>query len=181
MPRSAEKRSATNWSSAPLGVASLAFFDLETTGLRPDRGAKITEIAVIGRERVLLHWQCEASDALPVLLPQLFDRLQERVVVGHNVAFDFRFTAYEARRHGLTGPPLRFIDTLGLARRVLGEGGAHQLGALLGRFGLTPEGPLHTALVDARATQTLFWKLAEEGGLHTLADAGAKPLVWRSF
>jgi DNA polymerase III epsilon subunit-like protein len=161
-------------------VASFAFFDLETTGLRPDRGARITEAAVVGRGEALLDWQRDAEDAssLAALLPRLLGRLEGRVVVGHHLSFDFRFIAYEARRHGLSLPRLQFIDTLGLARAALDAAHDGQLEALLRRFDLVPEGPLHTALVDARAARALFWRLVDEGDLQTLADAGAKPLAW---
>lgn len=168
------------WIQRPVRVASFAFFDLETTGLRPDRGAKITEAAVVSRDRALLHWQRDAAGArpLPALLPRLLDRLQGRIVVGHHLQFDFQFVAYEARRHGLTGPALQFIDTLGLARNVFGSSQDMRLEALLRHFDLVPNEPLHQALVDAKATRALFWALVDEGDFQTLADAGAKPLTW---
>ncbi|PSQ83142.1 MAG: 3'-5' exonuclease [Bacteroidetes bacterium QS_7_67_15] len=175
-----EEPGALNWAEGPLRLAAYAFFDLETTGLRPDRGARIAEIAVVGRDGVLLDWQRDAEGAqpLPDRLPRLLEELRGRVVVGHHLSFDFRFVAYEARRHELSIPRLPFIDTLGLARRVLGERPNHQLAALLDRFDLAPDGPLHTAPTDAKAARALFWQLVEEAGLDTLADAGVKPLTW---
>lgn len=169
-----------NWAEGPIGLAAFAFFDLETTGLRPDRGAKINEIAVVGNRRTLLHWQAppDEAGALADQLPRLLEGLTGRVVVGHNLQFDFRFVAYEARRHGLDGPRLQFIDTLSLARRLLGPHEDLKLEALLRRFDLLPSEPLHDALVDARATRALFWTLVDTGRLRTLAEAGAKPLTW---
>lgn len=170
------------WRSCPLTVAPLVFFDLETTGLRPDRGARITEVAVVGREAVRFSWmrgQTNLDDcALALQLPLLLDHLHAGVIVGHNVRFDFRFIAYEAERLGLRGPTVRFIDTLGLARRLLPAAADYRLATLLETLGIVPDGALHTALTDARATQALFWKLVERGHLQTLADAGMKPLTW---
>jgi DNA polymerase III epsilon subunit-like protein len=176
-----EEPGALNWAEGPLRLAAYAFFDLETTGLRPDRGARIAEVAVVGRDGVLLDWQRDAEGAqpLPDRLPRLLERLRNRVVVGHHLSFDFRFVAYEARRHRLSIPRLQFIDTLGLARRVMTPAPDDaRLGALLDRFDLAPDGPLHTALVDAKATRALFWHLVEKGDIQTLADAGVKPLTW---
>ena len=56
------------WADCPLQVASLVFFDLETTGLRPDRGARIREIAVLGHDGIRFDWtwteaERNASDA----------------------------------------------------------------------------------------------------------------------
>lgn len=169
----------------PLTVAQLQFFDIETTGLRPDRGAKITEMALVRQGQLHYTWARDAqkgdapdTDLLGGALPRVLELLCDGIVVGHNLAFDLRFLAYEAERRGRPLPALRFIDTLGLARRVLGRGSNAQLGALLGRFGIAPRGPLHTAAVDARATEALFWALCETAGLETLADAGMKRLRW---
>jgi DNA polymerase III epsilon subunit-like protein len=35
------------WTDWPLRTAPLVFFDLETTAVRPDRGGRISEIAVV--------------------------------------------------------------------------------------------------------------------------------------
>ena len=171
-----------NWATGPVGLASFAFFDLETTGLRPDRGAEITEIAVVDQDQLLLHWQAHVADASSFAgsLLLLLECLDSRVVVGHNLPFDFQFVAYEARRLELSMPQLRFTDTLSLARSILGPQQDARLEALLHRFDLLPEDPLHRALVDARATRALFWKLVDVGGLRTLAEAGVKPLTWTS-
>lgn len=169
----------------PIDAASLLFFDIETTGLRPDRGAQITEMAVVDRRSVRFDWQLGPDtphdDALAVHLPRLFDLLQTGVVVGHNLSFDLRFIAYVAGRIGLRGPTARFVDTLALARQVLDRPRDARLESLLGAFGIAPDGALHTALVDARATCALFWALVEHGDLETLGDAGLQRLDWTTL
>ncbi len=178
------------WRACPIHIAPLVFFDIETTGLRPDRGARITEIAVVGHKGTCFDWSREQAPAgersLSPVLPHLFGRLRAGVVVGHNLHFDFRFVAYEADRLGYDGLDLRFIDTLGLARAHLEA--AHleavedyRLETLLRTFDVVPDGDLHTALVDARAARALFWKLVDVGHIETLGEAGMKRLNWSTF
>lgn len=166
----------------PIEVASLLFFDIETTGLRPDRGAQITEIALVNHTGICFDWKHERdSSELSGQLITLFGHFRNSVVVGHNLQFDFRFVAYEADRRDLRGPTVRFIDTLGLARRLLDRISDARLEVLLSHFDLSPDGELHTAIGDARATRALFWKLVEHGNLNMLADAGLKRLNWTTF
>lgn len=173
------------WPERMIRVAPLLFFDLETTGLRPDRGARITEIAVLDHRQTRHAWErtSEASDqnSLEAQLPVLLQLLRTGVVVGHHVPFDLGFLAYEAERFGYEGPRVWYIDTLTLARRLLPSVRDYQLGTLLTHFDLLPEDPLHTALTDVRATRHLFWKLAEVGQLDTLADAEVRRLDWQTF
>lgn len=166
----------------PLRVGSFRYFDIETTGLRPDRGGKITEMAVADRSSARLDWQRERDGrSLARQLPLLFDTLGEGVVVGHNLQFDFRFVTYEAERRGLRGPTIHFIDTMHLARQALDRTPDVQLNTLLSHFDITPDGPLHTALADVRATRALFWALVAQCDLKTLADAGIRRLEWSTF
>lgn len=172
----------TQWADYPIEVAPLFFFDIETTGLRPDRGAEITEMALVDHAGVPFAWN-RAQDAseLSDQLTLLFHHFCDGIVVGHNLQFDFHFVAYEADRLGLRGPTVCFIDTLGLARTHLDRTPDVRLDTLLSYFDLTPAGTRHTALGDARSTRILFWKLVEHGDLRTLADAGLKKLNWTTF
>mgnify|MGYP006281351945 CR=1 FL=1 len=166
----------------PISIASLLFFDIETTGLRPDRGAMITEVAVVDHAAIRYDWKRNRDTmSLADQLPVLIKHLSQGVVVGHNLHFDFRFVAYEADRLGILGPRLQYIDTLGLARTLLDRTTDFQLSMLLARFDRSPESELHTALGDAWATRALFWALVDHGGLRTLAEAGLKPLDWTAF
>jgi hypothetical protein len=85
-------------------------FDLETSGLRPDRGARITEIAVVGSRGARMNWQwADVETERPVggdcydrtvtpHLARLTDVLTRGVVIGHNLSFDFDFLTYEIER-----------------------------------------------------------------------------------
>ena len=168
----------------PLRVASLLFFDLETTGLRPDRGGRITEMAVVDQDGIRFDWTSDQEppndQAVARQLTTLDSHLQESVVIGHNIQFDIRFLTYESERLGHTGLDLRFADTLGLARCLLPEEDDHQLGSLLATLDTAPSEELHTAIGDALATRTLFWHLVNHGDLVTLADVGVKRLRWNA-
>lgn len=172
----------TTWTDLPLRTAPLFFFDLETTALRPDRGGRIREMAVVDQNGIRFDWRGDAAsprdDAVAHQLPKLVDHLEAGIAVGHNLHFDVRFLTYEAERLGLGGLDLRFADTLGLARSLLDVPDTYQLGALLSHFDAEPEEDLHTAVGDALATRTLFWHLVEHGGLQTLSDAHVQRLQW---
>lgn len=173
-----------SWSDRPIELAPLVFFDLETTGIRPDRRGHIVEIAVVDADALLHAWATDGSiprdKAIARQCRTLFDVFANRIVVGHNLQFDFGFLAHEADRIGLRGPDLRFVDTLALSRRLLDRDDV-QLESLADRFDLVPDDALHTALGDARAARALFWTLADRGDLNTLSEAGMKTLRWSSF
>lgn len=166
----------------PLRAASLVFFDLETTGLRPDRGARISEMAVADQDGVRFDWSSDqdppADPTVARQLPHLVEHLQAGIVVGHNLPFDFRFLTYEAERLDAGGLDVRYADTLGLARTLLPEQDGYELGTLLAVFGLGPEEDLHTAVGDVLATRALFWALADYGDLKSVEDVGTKRLSW---
>lgn len=169
----------------PLRTAPLVFFDLETTGLRPDRGGRICEIAVVDHDGIRLRWVSEtdrpSDDVVARQLHSLLDTLRSTIVVGHNLQFDVHFLTYEFRRLSESGSPgldIQFVDTLGLARRLRPHRDGHQLDVLARDLDLTPDAELHTAVGDARATQALFWHLVDEHDLETLSDVGAKRLTW---
>ena len=168
----------------PLRAIPLVFFDLETTGLRPDRRGRISEMAVADQDGVRFEWSSEQNPpADPVVarqIPRLVEHLQDEIVVGHNLPFDFRFLTYEAERLGVGGLDVQFADTLGLAHELLPGRDGYELGALLAAFDLAPVEELHTAVGDVLATRTLFWRLVNHGDLDTLADIGVKRLRWNA-
>lgn len=172
----------TDW---PLHASALRFFDLETTGLRPDRGARITEAAVLDHQTTCLYWQRTANRPVAAPLDRLLRCFADAVVVGHNLAFDFRFLTYEAERQHQASFTLRYIDTLSLAR-------AARLDAQLGLPDLALETlarrlvgreeasgwTFHTARGDAVATRAVLWALANRLNIETLADAGLQRMAW---
>lgn len=167
---------ADRWRRMPIGAAPLCFFDLETTGTRPDRRGRITEIAVLRGEAAVLHW-VRGSDprrerSAVDVLPMLFDQLRSGVVVGHNLQFDLEFVRYEAERAHHALPELRIIDTLALARRATLETNDHRLETLADHLRVDFGGTFHTALGDVRATREVFWRLVERLSIVDLGEAG---------
>lgn len=165
-------------------LSNLIFLDIETSGIRPDRGAKITELSILNRNSQQLLWRTNAyteSDMIAKVLPTILKQLKRGVVVGHNLPFDFWFITYECNRYGLEGPDIQFIDTLSLSRKLLPDRNNYQLGELLKHFDIKVNGELHTATTDAEATRALFWKLIEKGGISTVGEAGMKKLNWSTF
>lgn len=180
-----ELREIASHGNLSIERAGFIFFDIETTGLYAEKGAKIIESACVSRDTILQDWSQdahEASDDLLVkMLPELMRHLKKGVVVGHNICFDLNFIAYKAEKLGLGGPDLFFIDTLALSRRLLEKLESHKLESLLQYFDITVKGELHTALVDVQATRAVFWKLIEKGKINTLKEAGVKRLRWAVY
>lgn len=168
----------------------LAALDVETTGLFPERGDRVIEVAVVrGRlgetprtwstlvfpDRPVAATHVHGLTDADVLGAPRFSAvaatigrvLQGAVFVAHNASFDLRFLELESRLAGLSPPRLPVLDTLGLARRHLGLP-SHSLAALCARFSIRREAA-HRALADARATWELAWHLLgvidPEGGL----------------
>lgn len=150
---------------------SCVALDVKTSGLHPEMGCRIVEIALVSahskwstpirftgkrhsRARKLHHLSDETLEAAPTwgeVWGEVETRVRDAVVVGHNVLFDMRFVAHELRRAGLTPPTLRAWDTLRHAKAC--GVSARSLGALSRTLGLSfePEN-LHGALYDASLT-----------------------------
>jgi len=165
-------------------LVNFIFFDIETTGYMPDKGAKITEVAILTRNYHQFEWHFKKNakdEAIQNQIPKILKYLKTGVVVGHNLSFDIWFISYEAERLELAGPNIRFIDTLSLAQKILPDRNCFKLIDLLRLFDINCKGDLHTATTDAEATRALFWKLIEKGGISTVGEAGMKKLNWSSF
>ncbi|MDE6687053.1 MAG: 3'-5' exonuclease [Lachnospiraceae bacterium] len=154
--------------------------DLETTGLDPKKN-KIIEIAAVHvkdgavkeRYQTLLNpgWRLpekiteltgiteeELLDA-PVIgekLGEFLEFLQDRVIVGHSVLFDYSFLKRAAVNHGLVFEA-KAIDTLKIARKYLADLPSRNLHALCLHYGI--EHHAHRALADAEATHELLIRL----------------------
>ncbi|MFM7535622.1 MAG: exonuclease domain-containing protein [Acidimicrobiales bacterium] len=177
----------------------LAVVDVETTGLRPDRD-RVLQVAVVLRSAAgvterqwvslvrprwgrlarlgptgihgITHPSLRHAPRRPQVRQELGGLLAGRIVVAHNLPFDWSFV----RR--LLGPgtevPLRGLCTLELARTVEPDHPeGHSLGALCRRYGIG-QGRPHDALDDARATSELLDRLLEQ-----LPDPPLVPLVQR--
>lgn len=181
----------------PLEAATFVVVDVETTGLRPASSA-ICEIGAVKLRGLVpagsFHTLADPGLPLPgpvAALTGLSDRdlrgapssreavrrflafAGECVLVAHNARFDVAFLDREVER--LTGARLAgpVVDTVWLARRLLGERSPRvSLGALAHFFG-TSATPCHRALPDAQATAEILVALAglaQERGARTVED-----------
>jgi DNA polymerase III subunit epsilon len=173
---------------APLFEVPFCVLDIETTGGAPaDLG--ITEIAaqryrggqLEGEFATLVNpgvaippfitvltgiTQAMVIEAprVPEVLPSFLEFLGDAVIVGHNVRYDLSFLRAASERHGYGRIPNRSVDTLGLARRLVGSDARNlKLGTLAAHF-RSPVTPSHRALDDTRATAHVFWSLVEQAG-----------------
>jgi DNA polymerase III subunit epsilon len=172
--------------------------DLETTGWTPDE-ARITEIGAVrftggqvtGEFSTLINpgqpippdiaALTGISDAMvarapgiAAVLPGFLAFAGRGVLTAHNAPFDLSFLIAACGDCGLRWPGFSVLDTVTLARQVLGETEVPdcKLSTLARYFG-APTAPCHRALADARATaavlHALIGRLAESG-VRTLAE-----------
>jgi DNA polymerase-3 subunit epsilon len=169
-----------------------AFLDVETTGLDPNSGDKICEIAVIktvngqiadefvtllnpGRtipERaVSIHGITQTMvNRAPFfrdIANDLLDFLNDTVIVAHNARFDLEFLRLELRNLNLSLPENNIIDTLAIARRYY-TFPSNSLGDIARYIGL-PIDKQHRALADVTTTKDIleyFIKDLERRGIR---------------
>jgi len=181
--------------SIPLERATYVVFDLETTGLRPGlaRPCEIGAVRVTGLElgerfQTLANPGARLQPAVAALTGLRDEELRrappvaaavrrflaftgDAALVAHNARFDVAFLDCETMRLSGRRVAATVIDTVGLARRLLGRQPAN-LAALSYRFA-TDARPCHRALPDAEATAEILVQLiglAQERGARTLGD-----------
>ena len=185
----------------PFDGIDFVVVDVETTGWSP-REAQITDLAAVRvRGGQVLGQFCSLvnpgqaipghvteltgiSDAMVAAAPPR-DRVlagflqfaQGCVLTAHNAPFDVSFLAAACVASGLDWPDFTVVDTVTLARRVLGasEVPDRKLATLADFFG-TATRPSHRALADALATAEVLLALlprATAAGLTMLAELSA--------
>jgi DNA polymerase III subunit epsilon len=176
--------------------------DTETTGLDPDAGHRIVEIACIelanhlptGRvfhryvnperlvpvEALLVHGLDDAFLARhPVFAAhadELLEFIGEGPLVIHNAEFDLRFLNAELKRLERPALACRFTDTLALARRRF-PGAQASLDALCRRFAIDLSArEKHGAQIDCELLAAVYLELVggRQPGLDLAADTGAR-------
>jgi len=182
-----------------LSQVTLAFLDVETTGLSPRLGHRVIEVAVrrVSGGEVEQTFQrlinpCRAvsagitrltgiSDEMVASAPQfgdiageLHEMLRGAVIVGHNASFDASFLRSEMSGCGRAlcddlGDP-PVLDTLRLARRIC-RGQRNGLSALCARLGVCIESPAHRAMADCERTHSAMAAM--------LLPHGGFGLTWR--
>lgn len=173
---------------APLYEVPFCILDLETTGTAPGANG-ITEIGAVlyrGGEEIgtfqtlvnpgqeippfitvltgITHSMVVGAPRIEEAFPTFLEFLGDAVIVGHNVRFDLSFLDAAAIHLGYGRLPNRWVDTLGLARRLLrGEVRNLKLDTLAAHL-RSPHKPTHRALADAQATAWVLHRLLERAG-----------------
>ena len=174
-------------------------FDTETTGLKPFKGDRITEIGCVEIVNLLptgktfrryvnperevpeevvritgLTTEFLADKPLFADIAQEFlDFVGDSQLVAHNAAFDRDFLNAEMDRLNRERfDDSRFIDTLAIARKKF-PGAYNSLDALCKRFSINlSERTLHGALLDARLLAEVYLEL--NGGREQRLDLGLR-------
>lgn len=139
---------------------------------------KITELTGITQEELL-----EAKDSEEVL-PRIIDFLEDDVILGHSVMFDYSFLKKAAVNQNLWKPEQSHlgIDTLRLSRIYLPELPSRRLVDLCLHYGI--EHHAHRALGDAESTSQLYSIFVKELGKNQTLEEREKtfapfPLVYK--
>jgi DNA polymerase-3 subunit epsilon len=162
----------------PLDRLPFIFLDVETTGLAPQQGHRVCELAMlqVTGEQVDQEFESLIDPQRPLdpraaavhgislemlrgaptfaaVADQVATMIEGSVLVAHNAPFDMAFLEHEFRLAHLPPPTTTVIDTLRLARRLLRRS-SYSLGALSRDLHL--ELPAHRAMADVVALRGLF-------------------------
>lgn len=172
--------------TARLRELEYAVVDVETTGMSPRMGDRVTEVAVVcvrgdgtplGEFSTLVNPErpipasitsiTKISDAMVAGAPrfgevsgQVWQLLAGRVFVAHNAHFDWRFLAAEELRCRSRALRAELLCTVRLSRRLVPELPRRSLDALTHFFGIE-NCARHRALGDAAATSAVLLRLVE--------------------
>ena len=159
----------------------LVMLDFETTGLSPDMGDRITEVAalrIVGgevTERYVSLVNCgvrvpsfitaltgitqQMVDSAPPshqVVPELLDFIGGDALSAHNASFDEKFLKAEAERLSLSTRHVGLVCSLKLSRRVFPGMGSYKLGLLSGKLGIRFRSAAHRAESDAEVAAQLL-------------------------
>ncbi|GJI87274.1 MULTISPECIES: 3'-5' exonuclease [Duganella] len=180
---------------------SIVMLDFETTGLSPDMGDRITEVAalrivdgkVVERYVSLINCnvripsfitgltgitQAMVDGAPPVskVVPELLDFIGGDTLSAHNASFDDKFLRAEAARLGLTPGYQSLVCSLKLSRRVFPNLASYKLGNLSGQLGIRFASAAHRAESDAEVAAQVLIHIGKHIGA-TYGIAGVDPAL----
>ncbi|MBI5419194.1 MAG: 3'-5' exonuclease [Deltaproteobacteria bacterium] len=166
----------------PIAESLYVAVDVETTGLEPEAGHRICEIALLkflrgdvidslvslvnpmrpigpGAQAIsgIDDRMVAGAPTFPELLPRILAFIEDDPLVFHNAPFDLAFLAAEARLAGGEWPANPVVDTLTLARRS-GRFRGHSLSSICRQLGIGAA--FHRAEADAYAAGRLLLHLA---------------------
>jgi DNA polymerase-3 subunit epsilon len=181
----------------PLGRLPYAVVDVETTGGPFGGGHRMTEIAIYEvREGIVedeYHTLLNPGRSIPSrvavltgisdgmvanapffdqVADEVYERLDGRVFVAHNVRFDWGFVARQLAEAVGQVPNVQQLCTVRLARRLIPKLRHRNLDTLTAHFGIPIEAR-HRAYGDALATARVLIRLLDLAGQQGLHDLEA--------
>lgn len=183
----------------------IVMLDFETTGLSPDAGDRITEVAALRivngniTERYVSLVNCgvripsfitgltgisqamvNAAPRASVVVPRLLDFIGSDALSAHNASFDLKFLQAESRMQGLTPAHQGLICSLKLSRRVFPGMASYKLAELASALRIRFNGAAHRAEADAEVSARLLLHI----GAHLGSQYGLRavdPLLLESI
>jgi DNA polymerase-3 subunit epsilon len=164
----------------------IVMLDFETTGLSPDMGDRITEVAALRivdglvAERFVSLVNCgtripsyvtaltgisqrmvDAAPPVAQVLPRLLEFIGTDTLAAHNASFDEKFLQAECQRQHLAARHRGLVCSLKLARRMLPGQASYKLGGLAQSLKLRFNGTAHRAEADAEVSAQLLMHIGE--------------------
>ena len=163
-------------------------FDTETTGLSPQLGDRMVEIAAVrvmngvvaeetfhslinphrlispeaSRVNGITSEMVNDAPEAAIVIPEFLQFVGTDILVAHNAEFDMGFLHHEMKLLGMDASHLpTYMCTLAMAREKLPQLGRHNLDVLMQHFGITVENR-HRALDDVLATVKIFLEMHQE-------------------
>jgi DNA polymerase-3 subunit epsilon len=176
----------------------IVMLDFETTGLSPDYGDRITEVAALriaGGEIVdryvslvncgvrippfitsltgITQQMVDSAPPADEVVPGLIEFIGEDTLAAHNASFDEKFLKAEGARLALGCRHGGLVCSVKLSRRVLPGMPSYKLGELARSLGIGFRGTAHRAEADAEVAAHLLLHisrhLGDSYGLGTVA------------
>jgi DNA polymerase III epsilon subunit family exonuclease len=175
----------------PLNEVSFVVFDLETTGLSPDKGDQIVEIgackivegfklsketfqSLVKTDKILsprvtkIHGITnELIKDAPDICTAMYDFIdfaRGSIPVAHNASKDVAFLRSVMNEYSITNPFTLFIDTLKMSRLIYPDYKSHSLDFLIEKHSIKVSSRFkrHRALYDAEATAIIFTRMMKK-------------------
>jgi DNA polymerase-3 subunit epsilon len=167
----------------------IVMIDFETTGMSPDQGDRVTEVAalrIVGGEVVdryvtlincniripsfitqltgITQAMVNKAPAASEVIPELLRFIGTDTLAAHNASFDEKFLQAESQRLGLWSQHNGLICSVKLARRVFPGLDSYSLGRLAASLGIRFKGTAHRAEADSEVASALMLHIAAHLG-----------------
>ncbi len=167
-------------------MADFVIFDVETTGMKPEEGHAVVELAAqrvrdgevadsfsalvnpgrkMDAEAVAIHGitnEMVAKEGKPLIevMPAFMLFAEGATLVAHNIGFDLAFVNHHLKQLGLPPLPNPTLDTIALAKQKRVVVASYSLAYLAKHFGI-PQPTAHRAMADVEVTRQLLLKLLD--------------------